>query len=355
MDGLLSAIDGGHAALLPRMDEDLALRGLSANTRESYLTHARLFLEFCHRPADALTTEDIRRCLRLLLAERGVAASTANVDSAALRFLFAVTLNRPLNSLQIPRAKHRKALPYVLSRRQIADVLAQCATPKHRALCALIDGSGLRVSEAASLHVADIDSAAMRVFVAGGKGNKDRYTILSQMALEALRDDWRASRPQHPDGWLFPGPGASGHITPSGISLAFEQAVCRAGITAPVSIHTLRHCFATHLLEDGATLLQIKDLRGHASLHSTTVYLHLANLTAGETILNQDLQRTGSVSGALYAYGGSGPQATQGMDQMVSILQEISGSIKELLRQQKKTGNLSLAPPVHVNGIPRRK
>ena len=149
------------------------------------------------------------------------------------------------------------------------------------ALLALIDGSGLRVSEAAGLHVADIDSAAMRVFVASGKGNKDRYTLLSQTALEALRDYWRGYRPQHPEGWLFPGPGATGHITASGIALAFDQALARAGITTPASVHTLRHCFATHLLEDGATLLQIKELLGHASLHSTTVYVHLANLTGG--------------------------------------------------------------------------
>lgn len=274
-------LDDERTAILERMRDDLTLRGLSANTRDSYLTHARLFLEFCDRPVDALTTEDIRRFLRRLLTERGVTASTANVYSAALRFLFAVTLNRPLNSLQIPRAKHRKALPYVLSRTQVADVLAPCAHLKHRALFAVIYGSGLRVSAAASLHGADVDSAAMRVLVVSGQGHNDRYTILSQLALEALRDYWRAYRPQHPEGWLFPGPGASGHITSSGISLAFAQAVCRAGITAPVSIHTLRHCFATHLLEDGVTLLQIKDLLGHARLHSTTVYLHLANLTAG--------------------------------------------------------------------------
>ena len=279
--GSAVGVDGGHAALLQRMDEDLVLRGVASNTRMSYLRHARLFLERCDRPVEALTTEDIRRFLRFLLTERGVAGSTANVYSAALRFLFAVTLNRPLNYLQIPRAKPRKTLPYVLSRTQVADILAQSATPKHRALFALIYGSGLRVSEAAALHVAAIDSAAMRVFVAGGKGHKDRYTILAQRALEALRDYWRAYRPQHPDGWLFPGPGASGHITSSGIALAFEQAVGRAGITAAVSIHTLRHCFATHLLEEGVPLLQIKDLLGHASLHSTTVYLHLANLTGG--------------------------------------------------------------------------
>ena len=281
MGGSASGVDGGQVALLQRMDADLVLRGLSSNTRASYLTHARLFLEFCERPVDALTTEDIRRFLTFLLTERRVTPATANVYSAALRFLFAVTLDRPLNYLQIPRAKHRKGLPSVLSRTQVADVLAQCANLKHRALLALIYGSGLRVSEAAGLHVADIDSAAMRVFVASGKGNKDRYTLLSQTALEALRDYWRGYRPQHPEGWLFPGPGATGHITASGIALAFDQALARAGITTPASVHTLRHCFATHLLEDGATLLQIKELLGHASLHSTTVYVHLANLTGG--------------------------------------------------------------------------
>lgn len=281
MGGSASGVDGGQVALLQRMDADLVLRGLSSNTRASYLTHARLFLEFCERPVEALTTEDIRRFLTFLLTERRVTPATANVYSAALRFLFAVTLDRPLNYLQIPRAKQRKGLPAVLSRTQVADVLAQCANLKHRALLALIYGSGLRVSEAAGLHVADIDSAAMRVFVASGKGNKDRYTLLSQTALEALRDYWRGYRPQHPEGWLFPGPGATGHITASGIALAFDQALARAGITTPASVHTLRHCFATHLLEDGATLLQIKELLGHASLHSTTVYLHLANLTGG--------------------------------------------------------------------------
>ena len=281
MGGSASGVDGGQVALLQRMDADLVLRGLSSNTRASYLTHARLFLEFCERPVDALTTEDIRRFLTFLLTERRVTPATANVYSAALRFLFAVTLDRPLNYLQIPRAKQRKGLPAVLSRTQVADVLAPCANLKHRALLALIYGSGLRVSEAAGLHVADIDSAAMRVFVASGKGNKDRYTLLSQTALEALRDYWRGYRPQHPEGWLFPGPGATGHITASGIALAFDQALARAGITTPASVHTLRHCFATHLLEDGATLLPIKELLGHASLHSTTVYLHLANLTGG--------------------------------------------------------------------------
>lgn len=270
-----------HAAILQRMDEDLVLRGLSANTRESYQTHARLFLAFCGRPVDVLGTEDIRKFLTFLLAEEHLRPATVNVYSAALRFLFAVTLNRPLNYLQIPRAKYHKALPPVLSRAEVAALLTAATDVKHRALLCTIYGSGLRVSEAAALHTADIDSTAMRVFVSGGKGNKDRYTILSQTALLALRAYWRAYRPHHAAGWLFPGSNASGHMTSAGIRYAFDVAFTRSGIHTPASIHTLRHCFATHLLEDGATLLQIKELLGHASLHSTTVYLHLANLTGG--------------------------------------------------------------------------
>ena len=279
--GLLVSDDYEYAAVLHRMDEDLVLRGLSQNTRDSYLPHVRLFFEFCQRPVDQLTTEDIRRFLTFLITERQGAPATANIYSAALRFLFAGTLNRPLNDLPIPRAKQRRALPNILSRDQLRALFAHCANTKHRALLTLIYGSGLRVSEAACLRVGDIDSAAMRIFVAAGKGNTDRYTILSEAALVNLREYWRAYRPQSRTGWLFPGSGASGHITTSAITLAFERAVDAAGVGVPVSIHTLRHCFATHLLEDGATLLQIKELLGHASLHSTTVYLHLANLTGG--------------------------------------------------------------------------
>lgn len=279
--GVLVSDDYGYDEALHRMDDDLVLRGLSENTRASYLTHVRLFFAFCQRPIDQLTTEDIRRFLTFLITERRVAPATANVYSAALRFLFAVTLNRPLNYLQIPRAKPRRALPNILSRPQLSAIFDHCATVKHRAVLTLIYGSGLRVSEAASLRVGDIDSTAMRVFVSAGKGNKDRYTILSDTALRNLRDYWRAYRPQSPAGWLFPGTGASGHLTAAAITLAFARAVEAAGVPIPVSIHTLRHCFATHLLEDGGTLLQIKELLGHASLHSTTVYLHLANLTGG--------------------------------------------------------------------------
>jgi len=147
----------------------------------------------------------------------------------------------------------------------------------------LVYSAGLRVSEVAAIKTSHIDSQAMRVFVEGGKGNKDRYTLLSNTCLHALRDYWRAYRPHHPQGWLFVGTHPTSHITVSTIQTAFYDAVKKASVTKRVSVHTLRHSFATHLLEDGATLLQIKELLGHASIQSTTVYLHVANTTRGLT------------------------------------------------------------------------
>jgi site-specific recombinase XerD len=145
----------------------------------------------------------------------------------------------------------------------------------------LVYSAGLRVSEAAALKIQHIDSKNMRVFVEDGKGGKDRYTLLSEACLHALREYWKSYQPNHPEGWLFLGTYNVSHITSRGIAHAFNESVKKTNITKNVSIHTLRHSFATHLLEDGVTLLQIKELLGHASIQSTTVYLHLANVTSG--------------------------------------------------------------------------
>lgn len=144
----------------------------------------------------------------------------------------------------------------------------------------VIYSSGLRISEAAALKIPHIDSKNMRLFVEYGKGGKDRYTLLSETCLHILREYFRIYRPKHPGGWLFLGAHNASHITYRAIEFAFAEAVKRTNITKNVSVHTLRHAFATHLLEDGATLLQIKELLGHSSIQSTTVYLHLATLTS---------------------------------------------------------------------------
>jgi len=270
-----------HEQIVSKLQEDLVLRGLAPRTQQSYVWCVRTFLTFCKRPVEQLEEKDIRHFLLHLIQEKKLAAKTINLHNSAIRFLFAVTLGRTLNYLQVPRMKIQKKLPVLLSREEVFSLFEHCLNLKHKAMLMVIYGAGLRVSEAAALKVHHIDSKAMRVFVACGKGGKDRYTLLSEDCLVNLRQYWRAYRPQHPEGWLFPGLSKVTHVTPKSIREVFHEARRRAGITKPVSIHSLRHAFATHLLEDGATLLQVKELLGHANIQSTTIYLHLANLTAG--------------------------------------------------------------------------
>jgi integrase/recombinase XerD len=267
--------------VLQRMKEDILLRGLSKNTLESYTSSARIFLEYCNCPAEELNEHDIRNFLWYLINEKKSSPATVNTYSAAIRFLFAVTFNRTLNYLQIPRQKKRKALPEILTREEVFSIIERCKNIKHKAMLMVAYSSGLRVSETAALKTQHIDSKNMRLFVDCAKGGRDRYTLLSKACLNVLREYWKAYQPQHPEGWLFLGTYNVSHITSRGIEFAFKQAVKRTNITKNVSVHTLRHAFATHLLEDGATLLQIKDLLGHASIQSTTIYLHLANITSG--------------------------------------------------------------------------
>jgi integrase/recombinase XerD len=266
--------------VLLQMKEDILLRGLSKNTLESYILNARIFLEYCNSPVEQLNEHDIRNFLYYLINEKKVMPQTVNTYSAAVRFLFAVTLNRTLNYLQIPRQKKRKTLPDVLSKEEVLSIIECCLNLKHKAMLTVVYSSGLRVSEAAALKIQHIDSKSMRLFVEDGKGGKDRYTLLSEICIDVLREYWQKYRPKHPEGWLFLGTYNVNHITSAGIENAFNTAVKRANITKNVSIHSLRHAFATHLLEDGATLLQVKELLGHSSIQSTTIYLHLANLTS---------------------------------------------------------------------------
>ena len=264
------------------MDTDIRLRGLAENTRQAYLTSVRGFLDFCGtKPCAELDEQDARDFLIHLMREGKVCNGTINSYNAGIRFFFAVTLGKTMNYLQMPRFKHRKKLPEIPTREEIAKLIAECANLKHRAFFLVAYGGGLRVSEIATLRIKDIDSKSMRIFVCGGKGYKDRYTILSNECLCTLREYWSVYKPKHPNGWLFLGVGNHTHISPDAISNAFHKWAKCAGISKNVSIHSLRSAFATHLLEDGATIFQIKELLGHASLNSTAVYLRLANTTEG--------------------------------------------------------------------------
>ena len=263
------------------MWEDIRFRNLSNSTYKNYTRNIRNFFAFCRKPIEELDENDIRNFLHYLIDEKKYAPTTVNQSSAAIRFFFTVSLNRPMNYLQIPLMKVPKTLPDVLTREEVSSLIRACTNTKHQALLLLAYGSGLRSGEIETLRVKDIDSKEMRIFVKGGKNKRDRYTLLSQTTLEALRTYWKDYRPNSPEGWLFPGFRNIGHLTRAAIALAFDTCVKRTGITKEVSPHSLRHAFATHLLEDGVELIKIKELLGHHRISSTMVYLHLSNTTKG--------------------------------------------------------------------------
>lgn len=267
--------------LLARMSLDIKMRGLAENTHNVYVRCVRKFLEHCAKPADDLDEADARDYLIQLMQDGRLATGSINMHNSAIRFFFAVTLNRTLNYLQLPRFKKSKALPEILSREETQRLIGECLNIKHKSFFLIAYGGGLRVGEIAALRTKDIDSKSMRIFVRAGKGKKDRYTLLSNECLCTLREYWTIRRPNNSEGWLFPSNDMRAHVKTAGIADAFNTWISRAGITKDVTIHSLRHGFATHLLEDGATIFQIKELLGHASLNSTAVYLHLANTTAG--------------------------------------------------------------------------
>ena len=266
---------------IQRMWEDIRFRNLSNSTYKNYTRNIRNFFAFCRKPIEELDENDIRNFLHYLIDEKKYAPTTVNQSSAAIRFFFAVSLNRPMNYLQIPLKKVPTTLPDVLTREEVSSLIRACTNTKHQALLLLAYGSGLRSGEIETLRVKDIDSKEMRIFVKGGKNKRDRYTLLSQTTLEALRTYWKDYRPNSPEGWLFPGFRNIGHLTRAAIALAFDTCVKRTGITKEVSPHSLRHAFATHLLEDGVELIKIKELLGHHRISSTMVYLHLSNTTKG--------------------------------------------------------------------------
>ena len=264
---------------MKRLYQDMQLRGYSEHTQDIYGRAVGKFLQYSGKPVEVLDEQDVRDYV-LYLMNGDLSKGSINTYQSAIRFFLGVTLNRSMNYLQMPRLKEDQTLPEILSREEMAQLLEHCENPKHRAMFALAYGSGLRVSEICALRVADIDSKQMRIFIRGSKGNKDRYTILSRQCLGFLRDYWSRFRPNHPEGLLFPGWKNISCITARAINDALKKWLAVAGISRNVSIHSLRHGFATHLLEDGVDIFTIKELLGHSSISSTTIYLHLANVGA---------------------------------------------------------------------------
>ena len=260
--------------LRDRMRDDLELRGMSANTITTYVRCARRFAEYHGRSPCEMGAEEIRAFLLHLRRERKLAALTINVHAAALRFLYDVTLDRPEEVVRLPRMRVPMHVPVVLTAVEVAQLLGALTTDKHRAMVMLAYGAGLRVSEICKLRVDDIDGKRLLLHVRHSKRGRERFVMLSPRLLATLRTYWKRSRPRGP--YLFPGRDPAKLFTREAVHKAIIQAVRRVGISKSVSPHTLRHSFATHLLDAGTDLRTLQVLLGHASLKSTMAYLHVS-------------------------------------------------------------------------------
>ena len=264
--------------LRKRMIEDMSIRQFGEKTRRDYIRQVCEFAAFLGRSPDRAEPEDLRR-YQLHLASLGASYARMNVAGTALRFFFHVTLGRPGFGDRMARIPSPERLPVVLSPEEVALLLAHAPGLKYRAALSIAYGCGLRVSEIVNLKVTDIDSARMLIRVEQGKGRKDRFAMLSPELLDLLREWWRVKRSR---GWLFPGQQLVQPITPRQLNRACHAAVDAAKLDKRVSMHTLRHSFATHLLERKIDIRVIQVLLGHRKLDTTAVYTRVALRTIRE-------------------------------------------------------------------------
>jgi integrase/recombinase XerD len=260
--------------LRQRMLEDMQIRNFSQNTQESYLQQVSLYARHFRRSPEGLGPRNIRDYQVYLTNEKKLAPGSISIATAALRFLYMVTLKRPWDVAEVlPMPKAQQTLPVIMSPDEVRQFLSCVPRRKARTILTVCYAAGLRISEAISLKPTDIDSQRMMIRVEQGKGQKDRYVMLSEQLLKILREWYRLARPTV---WMFPGVIPGSHITREGVSDACELGLKRSGLTKPVTPHSLRHAFACHLLEYGTDLRTIQLLMGHRSLSTTARYLRLA-------------------------------------------------------------------------------
>jgi len=269
------------SVLRARMIEDMIVRGFTEKTRQDYIGNVRAFAAFMGRSPDTATAEDLRR-FQLHQRQSGMQPPGINSAVSALRFFFTVTLDRPDLARRLTVVRQPRRLPAVLSAEEVVLLLQAAPGPKYKAAFATAYGAGLRVSEVVALRVGDVDSERMLLRIERGKGRKDRHAMLSPQLLEVLRAWWREGRRRGillPRGWLFPGRNPVEPLSTRQLSRAVHAAAEAAGIKKRVSPHTLRHSFATHLLEQDTDIRVIQVLLGHAKLDTTALYTWVANTT----------------------------------------------------------------------------
>jgi integrase/recombinase XerD len=273
--------------LRQRFIEDMQLRNLASSTQKNYVAYVAGFAKYFNQSPEVLDIEAVRQYQLYLLNERKLSAESVNQYISSVKFLYLNTLEMPWTSEYFPRVKRPSSLPVVLSSEEVMHFFDNIPSLKYRAALMTCYGAGLRVSEAVALKISDIDSQRMLLRVEKGKGGKDRYAMLSARLLEVLRRYFRAAfRPksfEHGD-YLFPSWRRNRHLTPASLQLACREATARAGIRKRVTVHTLRHSFGTHLLENGTDIRIIQVLLGHSRIDTTARYTRVGPQVVAATV-----------------------------------------------------------------------
>ena len=267
-----------------KLATEVKLRGFSPQTYHTYKCNINGFLDWAGKPYEELDEDDFRNYLIFLINEGRIEKGTINNRNGSIRFFLVVILGKNINYMRTARLRGVTRLPTVWSKETVERFFSVIENPRDLAIFVNVYGSGLRISEICKLKIEDIDSKNMRIFIRQAKCNKDRYTILSQRGLDALRRYWKIFKPSSPEHYLFPNRwDKERHLMPCRIEIIFNKYKAEAGITEPGTVHTLRHCFATHALEAGTDVLYIKQLMGHSCFSSTDRYLHVAKTSVYQT------------------------------------------------------------------------
>ncbi len=262
------------------LQQELKLRNYSPKTFKAYRSHLRAFVAyFAPKHPKDLSEADVRKYLIHLIDEKHLSLGTMGQVLSAIKFLYVELYKEPIVIAGLPRPLREHKLPVVLSLDEVKKVFDALGNVKHRIMLMLVYSAGLRVSEVVRLKPSDIDSDRMTIHIRGAKGKKDRYTILSEVVLEGLRHYWKL---YHPKEWLFEGQDKGKSYSIRSAERVFEKAVVNAGTNKKVSIHSLRHAFATHLLEQGTDIKFIQELLGHRSVRTTEIYLHVSKKEIGQ-------------------------------------------------------------------------
>lgn len=264
--------------IIRKMTEDMEMRGFSKWTKESYLSKTKDVMKYFNKPMEKVKIEELREfLLKYLREERRLSERSVNYYNSVIRFMYEVTMDKIINKKQLPMYRNRRRMKDVLTKEELSTFFNACDNYMYKTIFMLIYGSGLRISEAVNLRVEDIDSRKMRIFVREGKGRKERYTVLPKTSLEMLRKYYKMYNPRHPEGYIF--------LNREGKPLKVERTRVffrryrrKAKIDEKFVVHSLRHSFATDLIERGATILEVKELMGHSNIRSTMEYIHVAKM-----------------------------------------------------------------------------